>query len=104
MILIDTHTKLSIVSAFIILICYRIDTNFDTNISIDLLRVIRNGLMVKDAVDAAIDQCSDVYNLRDSIEDSRMRAEQASNDQARKSYAQRGNTKYSFRIEGLVSN
>ncbi|PAV16188.1 metal ion binding oxidoreductase [Pyrrhoderma noxium] len=56
----------------------------------NLLRVIRNGLMVKDAVDAAIDQCSDVYNLRDSIEDSRMRAEQASNDQTRKSYAQRG--------------
>ena len=83
---------------------FRIDTNFDTKISIDLLRVIRNGLMVKDAVDAAIDQCSDVYNLRDSIEDSRMRAEQASNDQTRKSYAQRVNTKYSFGIEGLVSN
>ena len=46
--------------------------------------------MVKDAVDAAIDQCSDVFNLRDSIEDSRMRAEQASNDQTRKSHAQKG--------------
>ena len=40
MILIDTHTKLSIVSAFIILICYRIDTNFDTKISIDLFVIL----------------------------------------------------------------
>ncbi|KAH8117959.1 inositol hexakisphosphate-domain-containing protein [Phellopilus nigrolimitatus] len=56
----------------------------------NLLRVIRNGLWVKDAVDAAIDQCSEVFNLRDSIEDARIDAEQASNEQQKKAHAQRG--------------
>ena len=61
-----------------------------TQLSLDLLRVIKNGLIVKDSVDAAIDQCSEVYNLRDSIEEARICAEQATTDPQRKKYAQRG--------------
>ncbi|KAK7031227.1 hypothetical protein VNI00_013643 [Paramarasmius palmivorus] len=53
----------------------------------NLLRVIRGGLKVKSVVDAAIDQCAVVYNLRDSIEESRLQAEQASDDAARKIHA-----------------
>ncbi|KAI5118140.1 hypothetical protein M0805_001739 [Coniferiporia weirii] len=56
----------------------------------NLLRVIRNGLWVKDAVDAAVDQCSEVFNLRDSIEEARISAEQAGSNQQRKIHAQRG--------------
>ncbi|EJD06892.1 uncharacterized protein FOMMEDRAFT_75682 [Fomitiporia mediterranea MF3/22] len=56
----------------------------------NLLRVIRNGLVVKEAVDSAIDSCSEAFNLRDSIEEARINAEQATNDQQRKMYAQRG--------------
>ncbi|TBU33470.1 inositol hexakisphosphate-domain-containing protein [Dichomitus squalens] len=53
----------------------------------NLLRVIRKGPMVKQAVDDAIDQCSGVLNLRDSIEDARARAEQASDEQQRRQHA-----------------
>ncbi len=63
-----------------------------TNELIDLLRVIRKGHTVKNVVDDAIDQCAEVYNLRDSIEDSRIRAEQATDDRAKKQFAQRGNS------------
>ncbi|KAI0783947.1 inositol hexakisphosphate-domain-containing protein [Irpex lacteus] len=56
----------------------------------NLLRVIRKGHTVKNVVDDAIDQCAEVYNLRDSIEDSRIRAEQATDDRAKKQFAQRG--------------
>ena len=56
----------------------------------DLLRVIRNGLWVKDAVDAAIDRCSEVINLRDSIEDARACAEQAADERQRRLHAHRG--------------
>ena len=52
--------------------------------------MIRNGLVVKDAVDAAIDKCSEAFNLRESIEHARIHAEQATNDSQRKLYAQRG--------------
>ncbi|ESK95344.1 metal ion binding oxidoreductase [Moniliophthora roreri MCA 2997] len=53
----------------------------------NLLRVIRAGLKVKNTVDAAIDQCAVVYDLRDSIEESRLQAEQASDDATRKIHA-----------------
>jgi hypothetical protein len=43
----------------------------------NLLRVIRKGLAVKNTVDEAIDRCSVVFNLIDSIEGVRMHAEQA---------------------------
>lgn len=52
--------------------------------------MVKNGLWVKDAVDSAIDRCSEVINLRDSIEGARINAEQATSDQQRKMYAQRG--------------
>ena len=45
--------------------------------------------MVKQTVDDAIDQCSEVMNLRDSIEEARTRAEQASDEQQRRQYAHR---------------
>lgn len=56
----------------------------------DLLRVIRRGRAVKNAVDAAIDQCGEVENLRDSIEDARLRAEQANDEGQRRVEGQTG--------------
>ena len=63
-----------------------------TSLILDLLRVIKNGLTVKDAVDHAIDQCAELVNLRDSIEEARINAEQATSEQQREMYARRGNT------------
>ena len=60
------------------------------NVSPDLLRVIRKGPAVKAAVDDAIDQCSEVLNLRDSIEEARIRAEQVTDEREKRSFAQRG--------------
>jgi hypothetical protein len=60
------------------------------NVSLDLLRVIRKGPAVKTAVDDAIDQCAEVFNLRDSIEEARIRAEQVSDERGKRSFAQRG--------------
>jgi hypothetical protein len=57
---------------------------------LDLLRVIRKGPVVKAAVDDAIDQCAEVFNLRDSIEEARIRAEQAKDEREKKSFAQKG--------------
>ena len=42
-----------------------------------LLRVIPRGLEVKRIVDAAVDQCGSVTNIRDAIEDARQHAERA---------------------------
>ncbi|KAI0707157.1 inositol hexakisphosphate-domain-containing protein [Earliella scabrosa] len=56
----------------------------------NLLRVIRKGPMVKQAVDDAIDQCAEVFNLRDAIEEARARAEQATDERQRRLYAHRG--------------
>ncbi|KAI0701909.1 inositol hexakisphosphate-domain-containing protein [Cerioporus squamosus] len=56
----------------------------------NLLRVIRKGPMVKQTVDDAIDRCAQVLNLRDSIEEARMRAEQATDERQRKQHAHRG--------------
>jgi len=60
------------------------------NVSLDLLRVIRKGPAVKAAVDDAIDQCAEVLNLRDSIEEARIRAEQVTDQREKRSLAQRG--------------
>ena len=46
--------------------------------------------MVKQAVDDAIDQCSEVFNLRDSIEEARARAEEATDEGQRRLHAHRG--------------
>ncbi|KAJ3508107.1 hypothetical protein NLJ89_g5936 [Agrocybe chaxingu] len=56
----------------------------------NLLRVIRKGPAVKNAVDDAIDRCSAAYNLRDAIEDSRVRAEEASDDVQRRVHTTKG--------------
>ncbi|PPQ64143.1 hypothetical protein CVT24_008773 [Panaeolus cyanescens] len=56
----------------------------------NLLRVIRKGPAVKSAVDDAIDQCSAVYNLRDAIEDSRARAEEATDEKQKKIHTSKG--------------
>lgn len=56
----------------------------------NLLRVIRKGRLVKDTVDDAIDRCDAVENLRDSIEDARVRAEESSNNWEQKELAQTG--------------
>jgi hypothetical protein len=69
---------------------YQLIVRFSSHIVSDLLRVIRKGHTVKNAVDDAIDQCAEVYNLRDSIEDSRIRAEQTSDERLKRQHAQRG--------------
>jgi hypothetical protein len=60
------------------------------HIPLDLLRVIRKGPAVKAAVDDAIDQCAEVLNLRDSIEEARIRAEQVTAEREKRSFAQKG--------------
>ncbi|KAI0255159.1 inositol hexakisphosphate-domain-containing protein [Lactifluus subvellereus] len=56
----------------------------------NLLRVIRKGPAVKAAVDDAIDQSAEVFNLRDSIEEARIRADQATDERMKRSFAQKG--------------
>lgn len=58
--------------------------------STDLLRVIRKGPAVKSAVDDAIDQCSTVYNLRDAIEDARLKAEEVTDEKQKRLYTSKG--------------
>lgn len=45
---------------------------------------------MKSAVDDAIDQCSAVYNLRDSIEDARLKAEGATDEKEKRLYTAKG--------------
>ncbi|KAF8969228.1 inositol hexakisphosphate-domain-containing protein [Flammula alnicola] len=56
----------------------------------NLLRVIRKGPDVKSAVDDAVDRCSAVYNLRDAIEDSRVRAEEATDEKQTRLHTAKG--------------
>jgi hypothetical protein len=56
----------------------------------DLLRVVRKGRAVKDTVDIAIDRSGEVENLRDSIEDARVKAEEAPGEAARREYTNMG--------------
>jgi hypothetical protein len=58
--------------------------------NLDLLRVVRKGPAIKSTVDDAIDQCSAVYNLRDSIDILRVKSEEATDEGQRKLYAQKG--------------
>jgi hypothetical protein len=68
----------------------RLSPALSVNVSLDLLRVIRKGPAVKTAVDDAIDQCAEVFNLRDSIEEARIRAEQVSDEREKRAFAQKG--------------
>ena len=45
---------------------------------------------MKRAVDDAIDRCSAVYNLRDAIEESRVRAEEATDDKLIRLHTSKG--------------
>ncbi|KAK2460946.1 hypothetical protein APHAL10511_007416 [Amanita phalloides] len=56
----------------------------------NLLRVVKKGSRAKRIVDDAIDLCAAVFNLRDSIEEARVRAEEATDYSQQKTYAQRG--------------
>ncbi|CCO28893.1 Paladin [Rhizoctonia solani AG-1 IB] len=56
----------------------------------NLLRVIRRGPDVKRIVDDAIDQCDQFMNLRESIEDARLRAEGVADEQQKKRFFQIG--------------
>ncbi|CDZ97852.1 hypothetical protein [Phaffia rhodozyma] len=55
-----------------------------------LLRVVRNGLEVKLAVDEAIDKAGQNINLRDCIEDARSKATEATSAELRNKYTQQG--------------
>ncbi|KAF9510295.1 hypothetical protein BS47DRAFT_1373349 [Hydnum rufescens UP504] len=56
----------------------------------NLLRVIRNGLRVKDEVDDAIDKCGELFNIRDSIEQSRKAAERSTDEHEKRHHVQHG--------------
>ena len=56
----------------------------------DVLRVVRKGPAIKNEVDDAIDLCAEVFNLRDSIEESRAQCEQATDDRQKKALANKG--------------
>ncbi|KIY62129.1 hypothetical protein CYLTODRAFT_494858 [Cylindrobasidium torrendii FP15055 ss-10] len=56
----------------------------------NLLRVIRKGVKVKNVVDDAIDQCDVVCNLREEIEENRIKAEQATDEKTKKLYTSKG--------------
>ena len=55
-----------------------------------LLRVIPKGLEVKRIVDLSIDQCSNVFNLRESIEESRLEAENSNDEYLKRKKLQNG--------------
>lgn len=56
---------------------------------------------MKNTVDEAIDQCAEVFNLRDSIEEARTKADQAADEKSKKMYAQRG--RHYFFVPSFVS-
>jgi hypothetical protein len=58
--------------------------------SLGVLRVVRKGPAIKNEVDDAIDLCAEVFNLRDSIEESRVRCEQATDEKQKKALAAKG--------------
>ena len=57
---------------------------------LDVLRVVRHGREVKAAVDSAIDRCAQFFNLRDSIEDAVLGAEEATDEHQKRRHVERG--------------
>jgi hypothetical protein len=72
------------------------DSNNHIDDVLGLLRVIRRGRAVKNAVDSAIDQCGEVENLRDSIEEARIRAEQTTDDAQKRALGQKGEASWTL--------
>ncbi|KAF8322469.1 hypothetical protein DL93DRAFT_2123864 [Clavulina sp. PMI_390] len=58
----------------------------------NLLRVLRNGVRIKEEVDDAIDKCGSVSHIRESIETARKAAEQATDERTKHQLAQKGMT------------
>ncbi|KIM67616.1 hypothetical protein SCLCIDRAFT_1210267 [Scleroderma citrinum Foug A] len=56
----------------------------------NLLRIVRKGPAVKNAVDEAIDRCGVVFNLRDQIEEERLKAEQTTDEKQKRIHASKG--------------
>lgn len=56
---------------------------------------------MKNIVDDAIDQCSVVYNLRDSIEEARARAEEATDEKEKRKHAHKG---MSMKMHGIAQS
>lgn len=56
----------------------------------DLLRIVRKGPAVKNTVDEVIDRCAVVMNLRDSIDDERILAEEATEEKQKRIHASKG--------------
>ncbi|KIJ13397.1 hypothetical protein PAXINDRAFT_170473 [Paxillus involutus ATCC 200175] len=56
----------------------------------NFLRIVRRGSSVKNAVDEAIDRCAIVFNLRDSIEEERIKAEQATEEKQQRIHTSKG--------------
>ncbi|KAF9243458.1 inositol hexakisphosphate-domain-containing protein [Melanogaster broomeanus] len=56
----------------------------------NFLRIVRRGSVAKNAVDEAIDRCAIVFNLRDSIEEERLRADQANDEKQKRIHASKG--------------
>jgi hypothetical protein len=68
----------------------------DWNVYVDLLRIVRKGPAVKNTVDEAIDRCAIVMNLRDSIEEERILAEQATEEKQKRIHVSKGKPTLSF--------
>ncbi|KAH0833089.1 inositol hexakisphosphate-domain-containing protein [Lanmaoa asiatica] len=56
----------------------------------NFLRIVRQGPVVKNAVDEVIDRCAEVLNLRDSIEEERVKAVQATDEKQKRVHTSKG--------------
>lgn len=65
-------------------------TRYSYTVINNLLRVIRSGQEIKNAVDMAITSCGETYDLLDSIEDARQCAEDAKDPEVKQQRVERG--------------
>ncbi|KAI9567360.1 inositol hexakisphosphate-domain-containing protein [Boletus coccyginus] len=56
----------------------------------NFLRIVRQGPAVKNAVDEAVDRCAVVLNLRESIEEERAKADQATDEKQKRVHTSKG--------------